>query len=543
MKNEDFDMIISPDERSPVVLTLLSVIETLQSQLLIQSEQLTLQSQKIDLLLDEVRRLKKMSAKPKLSASKLEKKRDDNDDEPKAGTGSNVKKRPGSFKKSKNLKVDREEIIVVENVPDGAIHKGYQDYIIQELIIKPIVIKYRLERWQLPNGGSITAELPKAIKGHHFGSTLRAYVIHQHHHQGVTQPLLRAQLFEWGIDISTGQLNRLLIEDKEKFHEEKLGILEAGLSVSSYIQTDDTGARHKGINGYCTFLGNQLFSWFASTNSKSRINFLELLRGAQSDYQLIDESFVYMERYKVAPWIRHKLKEAEKKLFSSKLCWEKHLECLQITNLHYRRLVTEAALIGSILMQGFSKELVILSDDAGQFNVFLHALCWIHAERGIKALIPGNSLLQEAVDGARHEIWEIYGALLKYKEAPNEEKKHEIEKRFNDFCNKKTDYRTLNLVLQRLHKNKEELLLVLDRPEIPLHNNQSESDIREYVKKRKISGSTRSDEGRRCRDTFTSLKKTARKLGIGFWDYLIDRITHKDEILPLSELIIHASTT
>ncbi|MGC8659344.1 MAG: IS66 family transposase, partial [Desulfomonilaceae bacterium] len=91
--------------------------------------------------------------------------------------------------------------------------------------------------------------------------------------------------------------------------------------------------------------------------------------------------------------------------------------------------------------------------------------------------------------------------------------------------------------LKRIYKNKSELLLVLDRPDIPLHNNTSETDIREYVKKRKISGSTRSDLGRRSRDTFASLKKTCRKLGVGFWAYLNDRLTGKNSILPLANLI------
>ena len=87
--------------------------------------------------------------------------------------------------------------------------------------------------------------------------------------------------------------------------------------------------------------------------------------------------------------------------------------------------------------------------------------------------------------------------------------------------------------------NKAELLLVLERPEIPLHNNLSENDIREYVKRRKVSGSTRSELGRRCRDTFTSLKKTCRKLGVSFWDYLLDRLSKSQEIPPLQDLILH----
>jgi len=96
----------------------------------------------------------------------------------------------------------------------------------------------------------------------------------------------------------------------------------------------------------------------------------------------------------------------------------------------------------------------------------------------------------------------------------------------------------MNLALKRLHQNKKELLLVLKHPEIPLHNNLSESDIREYVKKRKISGSTRSTAGRRARDTFTSLKKTCRKLGISFWQYLLDRNRRSGTIPKLSQIFL-----
>jgi hypothetical protein len=86
-------------------------------------------------------------------------------------------------------------------------------------------------------------------------------------------------------------------------------------------------------------------------------------------------------------------------------------------------------------------------------------------------------------------------------------------------------------------RNKRELLLVLERPDLPLHNNLSEGDIREYVKRRKISGGTRSEDGRRCRDTFASLKKTCRKLGVSFWSFLTDRVGGDGAILPLPALI------
>lgn len=525
--------IIGEAEKTPVVSSLLSLIDQL-------TKQLDQQSTKINELLSEIRELKKLSKKPKLRASTLpkDKNKNDKDDESSGGTG--VNKRAGSSKRSKNnqLKIDREEKIKVAEVPLGSRHKGYQSYVVQELELKPIVTRYLLERWQLPNGDFVIAQLPQELQGYHFGPTLRAYVLHQHHHQRVTQPLLRKQLLEWGIDISIGQLNRLLIENKDSFHQEKAALLPAGLSVSGYIQVDDTGARHQGKNGYCTFIGNELFSWFESTGSKSRINFLELLRTGHEDYHFTEESFAYMLRYKVAPWIRKKLHDSNQCHFINQQALEHHLNALEITNEHYRRLVIEAALIGSILNHGFSIDTVILSDDAGQFNVLNHALCWIHAERGIKSLAMNNDIQVQSVQWARNEIWTIYQVLRDYKSAPTLELKSKITNQFNELCTTKTQYQLLNQALKRLHNNKEELLLILERPDIPLHNNLSERDIREYVTRRKISGSTRSDEGRRCRDTFASLKKTALKMGVSFWDYLIDRTFKRNSIPQLAELVL-----
>ena len=86
------------------------------------------------------------------------------------------------------------------------------------------------------------------------------------------------------------------------------------------------------------------------------------------------------------------------------------------------------------------------------------------------------------------------------------------------------------------------MLLVLERPELPLHNNLSEADIREYVKRRKVSAGTRSDEGQRCRDTFLSLKKTAKKLKVTFWEYLLDRIGQRYQIPRMSDLMLQSIT-
>jgi hypothetical protein len=125
-----------------------------------------------------------------------------------------------------------------------------------------------------------------ALKGRHFGPKLLSYILYQHHHYQTTQPLLHEQLREWGIDISSGQINQLLLSGKEAFHAEIEAILQTGLALSSYVRLDNSGAGHQGKNGYVTHIGNEFFTWYQSTNSKSRINFQSLLWAGNSDYYL-----------------------------------------------------------------------------------------------------------------------------------------------------------------------------------------------------------------------------------------------------------------
>jgi hypothetical protein len=132
------------------------------------------------------------------------------------------------------------------------------------------------------------------VDGGHFGATLRSFILYQYYHALVTEPLLIEQLREYGVTMSSGQLHRLLTKGKEQFHKEKDEILRVGLRVSSHIHVDDTGARHQGKNGYCTHIGNEWFAWFESTDSKSRINFLELLRSGHTDFVLNDAALEYM---------------------------------------------------------------------------------------------------------------------------------------------------------------------------------------------------------------------------------------------------------
>ena len=137
----------------------------------------------------------------------------------------------------------------------------------------------------------------------------------------------------------------------------------------------------------------------------------------------------------------------------------------------------------------------------------------------------------------------VHGNSLKdYKLDPTAIQAEDIKLRFQAMCSTKTAYATLNQALKRMGNNQHELLRVLDKPYLPLHNNLSERDIRDYVKKRKISGSTRSEAGRKCRDTFASLKKTCLKHRLSFWHYLKDRLMGENNIPLLSDLIRAATT-
>jgi hypothetical protein len=181
--------------------------------------------------------------------------------------------------------------------------------------------------------------------------------------------------------------------------------------------------------------------------------------------------------------------------------------------------------------------LVVVSDDAGQFDVWLHALCWVHAERNLNKLVPQSDLQKAAQEKVRQELWQLYADLKAYQAQPDPQQKAALAARFDAWCTQKTCFSLLNQALKRWQRNKAELLLVLERPELPLHNNLSEQDIRDYVIRRKISGGTRSDLGRRCRDTLASLRKTCRKLGVSFWDYLHDRLQGLGQIPRLGALL------
>src|SRR5215471_5012350 len=250
-----------------------------------QWEQIVELQRMVAALRDEIARLKGGPGRPTLKPSGME-----------LGTeppgSSSKRKRPRGSTRSK-LAIDEERTVTVVAPPRGSRFKGYTSFVVQDLVIRAHVVNFRCERWQTPDGNIVTAPLPAGIAGH-FGPQLRRFVLAQYHQGQMTVPRLVTLLRSLGIFISKRQVVRLLNTGQDDFLAEACEVLRAGLSSADWITVDDTGARHKASNGFCTQIGNEHFTWFGTRDSKTRLNFLELLRAGHGDCAINDEAIAYM---------------------------------------------------------------------------------------------------------------------------------------------------------------------------------------------------------------------------------------------------------
>ena len=515
---------IRPEERTPLVEALLALIRQLVDR--VGQLEATVQA-----LRDEIARLQGQPPRPDLQPSRLEPKAPRPAGRPRSGAAKPPERA--------ELRIDREERLHLDRPPPGASLRGYEPYVVQELLIRTETTRYLRARYELPGGGSVLAPLPAGVLpvgGGHFGANLVAYLLDQYHQAQVTEPLLLGQLWEYGIAISAGQLHRLLTEHQEHFHREKAELLAAGLTASSYIAADDTAARHRGRNGYCTVVGNDLFAAFESAPTKSRLNFLQVLHGERRAYTINDTALAYWQRHQLPAAVAAALAQGPRE-FDGPAAWQARLGELAITHEAHVRVASEGALLGGLVARGVAPTLGVLSDGAHQFVLFVHAACWVHVERPLAKLIPKNEDHRRAIEQLRGQVWALYQDLKRYRAQPDPAQRPPLEARFDALVRQPTAYPSLARVLKDMAGQKADLLRVLERPEIPLHNNAMESDIREFVKRRKVSGGTHSEAGRRCRDTFASLKKTCRKLGLRFWSFLQDRVRGRGQVPRLADLI------
>jgi len=490
---------------------------------------------------DELARLKKLPPRPPQKPSGMDKATErggsDGGDATKA-KGEKSSRRRGSQLDKLTIGAT---IVVRATAPEGSRHKGYEDIVVQDLSLSPHVTRYRRERWETPDGKTIIAALDPGIVGG-YGPNLHRLILALHFSGQVTCERMVALLHGMGVVISKRQVVRLLTAKLETFRVEDEAVLKAGLT-GPFVTVDDTSARHAGKSGYTTQIGSDRFTTFRTGPSKSRLAFLSRLCGDTALYVINEAALRYMDDRQLPQTLIAKFADHKQRIFTRPADWERHLQELGLTDLNVAPnpvlIATEGALWGAIRHQGLLQDAVIVSDDAGQFRVGVHALCWVHAERLVHKLIPANDQERNAIEVAKRMIWWFYRSLREYKRAPSAQQALILRARFDRiFKRRRTGYVTLDRLLRRLFRNKDKLLRVLDRPEIPLNTNASENDIRAFVTKRKISGQTVSPNGRDARDIMLGLARTCMKLKLSFFDYLGARLGMPGaNIPPLAELV------
>ena len=316
------------------------------------------QEEEIQQLRAETARLKALPQKPKLAPGGMDKA---TERDKRARTMEARRQRRKRQNGRRTPPVTEERTLVIE-APAGSRRRGFEPFTVQDLILTPQVILFRRERWVTPDGEEITAPLPPEVSGH---SGIVRFVLMQHIQGQVTVERLLAQLNGLGVRISKGQIITLLTANKDAFHAEKDAILEAGLASAAWVTVDDTAARHAGHDEYTTHIGNDRFAWFATCPSKSRLNFLDLLRAGHPDYVINAAAVAYLVEHKVAEAVITSLLGHERRSFADDATW--HLDSFGL-GAGCRRRVTEAAMIGSIIARGRLTDTVIVSDDSSTFS-------------------------------------------------------------------------------------------------------------------------------------------------------------------------------
>lgn len=264
-----------------LIQTLLEQLHVTQAQLQATQEQLTKSQEKIKILEDELAKLRKTPKAPKFRPNGMQPR--DRGKKP----GGNTDKMSPPDDALLARKETSEVVIKPLDIPEGSRFKGYQTFTVQDIHLIAKEVTYKLEIWHAPNGNVVRGKLPEELEGQHFGSTLRAFTTNLYA-QGMTQPAIHEFLRSLGVDLSSGQVNHILINDADAYSSVCEEILTAGLQEATHIGVDDTGEKHRHKNSYCTYIGGQYFAYYTTSYSKSRENFLRILLQGKEGYHIND---------------------------------------------------------------------------------------------------------------------------------------------------------------------------------------------------------------------------------------------------------------
>jgi hypothetical protein len=494
-------------------------------------------------LRDENNRLKGEQGKPKIKASKKP-------DTTGTGDHSSEPERRRRKKRSKRSKIvrisiDREEKLELDRseLPDDAVFKEYIPVVVQDVRITTDNIRFWKEkRYSVSHKQTYLAELPAGYEGE-FGPGVRALVHVLYHAVNTSVPKIVECLEHIGVHISSGQVSNLLIKNQDRFHAEKDAVYEAGLRSTPWQHIDDTATRVNGVNQHCHVVCSPLYTIYLTTEKKDRLTVIDILTNLRPRvYLLLDKTYDWLGQTNVSPSVLDQLRTLPQgQVFDDTQFTALLDEHFADVNAQHRRLILEAAAITAYHMQQeIAVVKLLLCDDAPQFKRITEdlALCWVHDARYYKKLTPAVAHHRRLLKTFMDRYWTFYDQLLAYRDAPTPEQVPRLETEFDDLFSTVTGYTGLDRRIAMTRDKKRSLLMVLHHPEIPLHNNPAEIEIRRRVRKRDVSFGPRTEDGKRAWDTFASLLATTKKLGVSFYRYVYDRVTESGEIPDLADLIV-----
>jgi len=494
-------------------------------------------------LRDEINRLKGEQGKPNIKASIRKESNDfSSEKERKSEIDRKRGKREPKLNKITITKTVKCEV-AAEVLPADAEFKGYESVIVQDLKIEAENIEFQRDIYYSAScKKTFTGKVPLGYEGG-YGPSVKSLAIIMKYACNVSENKILEFFNNFGIYISSSTISRMLIKDKEDFHKEKEEIFKAALSSSIYQQIDDTSARVNGENCYTHVLCNDLYTAYFTEKNKNRLTVLDILRGyGERRYLFNEETFILLERLRVSKGITEKVRGfADSKSYKEEELEEDLLKNLPDIGKQTRARILEAGAISSYHNEtGYPVVEILICDDAPQFKLLTKklGLCWVHDGRNYKKLRPALSVNEKELEKFRTIYWGYYKKLLKFKESPTREFAVELSEEFDKIFSTVTNYKDLDERIRLSKEKKEELLMVLKYPEIPLHNNKAELGARVQVRKRDVSLQTRTQEGTKANDTFLTIIETAKKLLVNVYSYIHDKVSKRNSLPSLAETIV-----
>ena len=531
---EDLDLNRIQDANArELILRLLNLVEKLSADL--RDAQVEIQR-----LRDEVNRLKGEQGKPKIKGNTAKPPPSDHSSE-------NERHKPRQHHKSSKkaeIQINREQVVEVDPsvLPEDAEFKGHEDVVVQDILLCTDNVLFHKQKYYAPSTHqTYLAELPRGYEGQ-FGPGIKALTLALYFGIGTSEPKILEFYENVGIQISDGELSNLLIKDQGSFHSEKDAVYEAGLASSPYQHTDDTLTRVDGQNQHCHVVCNPVYTAYHTRPTKERLSVLDVLRnGRPRIFRLNHEALGYLEGL---PWSKAAWRTLQSWINEQDLDEDSFVGRLQaalpkLSQQQRKALIDAAAVAAYHAETDFPVVQALICDDAPQFNWLarIMMLCWVHAGRPYKKLIPVIPLHREQLEDFLKRFWEYYDQLLTYRQKPSPEESLRLEAEFDRLFSIQTGYDQLDRLITKTRAKKASLLSVLQYPELPLHNNPAELGVRQRVRKRDVSFGPRTLDGVRAWDTFATLAATAKKLGVSFYRYLHDRISAENQIPPMADLV------